>query len=61
MMDTKIRRHIKIRSNANPYLPEYTEYFAERKKRTKEGSIIQWKRAQLVNVIDSDMLLGEQL
>lgn len=61
MMDTKIRRHIKIRSNANPYLPEYTEYFVDRKKRMREGSITQWRRAQLVNVIDSDMLLGEQL
>lgn len=30
---TKIRRHIKIKSAANPYDPEYTEYFKARMKR----------------------------
>lgn len=30
---TKIRRHIKIKSAANPYDPEYTEYFKERMNR----------------------------
>src|SRR6185437_5571020 len=30
---TRIRRHIKIKSAANPYNPEYTEYFKERTKR----------------------------
>lgn len=31
--DTQIRRHIKIRSNANPYDPEWNDYFAQRKYR----------------------------
>jgi RNA-directed DNA polymerase len=28
---TKIRRHVRIRAEANPYLPEWTEYFRQRK------------------------------
>ncbi|HAT8127272.1 TPA: group II intron reverse transcriptase/maturase [Legionella pneumophila] len=59
MMDTKIQRHVKIRSQANPYLPEYIEYFNDRKKWTKECSLIQWYRDRKLNVIESDELLGE--
>ena len=33
--DTKIRRHIKIRSAANPFDPQYKEYFAERSKKER--------------------------
>lgn len=31
--DTKIRRHIKIRSDANPFNPLYREYFEQREKK----------------------------
>jgi RNA-directed DNA polymerase len=58
MMDTKIQRHIKIRSRANPYLPEYADYFAERKKWAKECSLIQWYRDKRLNVIESEELPG---
>ncbi|CAO4836082.1 MAG: hypothetical protein CNLJKLNK_01447 [Holosporales bacterium] len=30
--DTKIRRHVKIKSEANPFDPAYKEYFAKREK-----------------------------
>jgi RNA-directed DNA polymerase len=33
-----IRRHIKIRADANPYNPEYCEYFVRREKQRKTGS-----------------------
>ena len=51
MMDTKIQRHIKIRSIANPYLPEYKKYFEEREKWAKKCAIIQWIRDKNTNVI----------
>jgi RNA-directed DNA polymerase len=38
--DTKIRRHIKIRSTANPFDPQYKEYFAAREKVKKQRSKI---------------------
>ena len=50
-MDTKIPRHIKIRSIANPYLPEYRKYFEEREKWAKKCAIIQWIRDKNTNVI----------
>lgn len=31
----KIRRHTKIRKEANPYDPAYTEYFTQRKWKVK--------------------------
>jgi RNA-directed DNA polymerase len=40
MIKTKITRHVKIRSDANPYDPDYDEYFIERhrkKVKQKEG------------------------
>lgn len=58
MMDVKIQRHVKVRSNANPYLPEYKEYFEERKKWTKDCSLIQWKLDKKLNVIMDENLLG---
>ncbi|BAC07667.1 group II intron reverse transcriptase/maturase [Thermosynechococcus vestitus] len=30
--DTRIQRHVKIKADANPFLPEWAEYFEERKK-----------------------------
>ncbi|HAT1916200.1 MULTISPECIES: group II intron reverse transcriptase/maturase [unclassified Legionella] len=59
MMDIKIQRHVKVRSIANPYLPEYKEYFEGRKKWTKQCSFIQWVKDQKLNVIGSELLLGE--
>ena len=59
MMDTKIQRHIKIRSNANPYFPEYFEYFEDRKKWAKKRSFIQWAIDKKFNVIEGELLLGE--
>jgi RNA-directed DNA polymerase len=59
MMDIKIQRHVKIRSIANPYLPEYKEYFEERVKWAKKRSLTQWIIEKQLNVIDSDLLLGE--
>ena len=32
MSDTKIQRHIKIKKHANPFKPEFTEYFKKRKR-----------------------------
>ena len=54
MMDTKIQRHIKIKSSANPFLPEYKEYFDNREKRIKDTAIIQWKRNKRINVITDE-------
>lgn len=34
--DLPVRYHIKVRGDANPYLPEFAEYFADRKKRQKQ-------------------------
>jgi RNA-directed DNA polymerase len=59
MMDIKIQRHVKIRSHANPYLPEYVEYFENRKKQNKEQALIRWNRDRKLNVIGSEELLGE--
>lgn len=59
MMDTKIQRHIKIRSNSNPYLPEHIEYFEDRLKWAKKRSFIQWIIDKKFNVLDSELLLGE--
>ena len=53
-MDTKIQRHIKIKSSANPFLPEYKEYFDNREKRIKDTAIIQWKRNKRINVITDE-------
>ena len=30
MMDTKIQRHVKIRSIVNPFVPKYRDYFQQR-------------------------------
>jgi RNA-directed DNA polymerase len=35
--DTKIRRHLKIRAEANPFDPDWQDYFAERAFRKKFG------------------------
>ena len=35
--DTPIRRHIKIRKDANPFDPNWTEYFEERERLKKEA------------------------
>lgn len=59
MMDIKIQRHVKIRSNANPYLPEYAKYFEDRAKWSKDCSLIQRNKDKKLNVIGSDYLLGE--
>lgn len=37
--DTPIRRHVKIKGNANPYEPAWEEYFEERLTRTMEESL----------------------
>ena len=59
MMDTKIQRHIKIRSSANPYFPEHCEYFEDRKNWAKKRSFTQWVIDKKLNVIDCESLLGE--
>ena len=35
--ETKIKRHVKIRGDANPFDPEWRPYFAERAFRKKFG------------------------
>ena len=35
--ETKIRRHVKIRRNANPFDPQWQPYFAERAFHKKFG------------------------
>ena len=35
--ETKIRRHVKIRKNANPFDPQWQNYFAERAFQKKFG------------------------
>ncbi|MEC8298504.1 MAG: group II intron maturase-specific domain-containing protein, partial [Pseudomonadota bacterium] len=37
-MDTAIKRHIKIKAEANPYLPEFEEYFEQRLERVWKES-----------------------
>jgi RNA-directed DNA polymerase len=40
--EVKIKRHVKIKSNATPYDPEFIEYFRERKeKRREEINVIE--------------------
>ena len=39
---TRIKRHVKIKSEATPYDPIYTEYFEQRKERTKPRSMGYW-------------------
>jgi RNA-directed DNA polymerase len=38
MATIPIRRHVKIRGDANPYDPQYTSYFAERRARLRKRS-----------------------
>ncbi|MBU1565009.1 MAG: hypothetical protein KJ630_05190 [Proteobacteria bacterium] len=38
LSDIPIRRHIKIKANANPYDPEWYEYFIERSQRLLSGA-----------------------
>ena len=38
IMDTAIKRHIKIKAEANPYLPEFEEYFEQRLERAWKES-----------------------
>ncbi|HAT1130665.1 TPA: group II intron reverse transcriptase/maturase [Legionella pneumophila subsp. pneumophila] len=59
MMDVKIQRHVKIKSIANPYLPEHNKYFEERIKWAKKRSLTQWVIDKKLNVIGSELLLGE--
>ena len=59
MMDIKIQRHVKIRSSANPYLPEYVKYFEDRKKWAKDCSFVQRIKDKQLNIIGSEYLLGE--
>jgi len=33
-----IKRHIKIKAEATPYDPRFTEYFSKRERRTKRSS-----------------------
>jgi RNA-directed DNA polymerase len=39
--DTQIRRHIKIRRDANPFDPQWRRYFAERSFRKKAGGTMR--------------------
>ncbi|GGO66263.1 group II intron reverse transcriptase/maturase [Bowmanella pacifica] len=38
-MDTPIKRHIKMKAEANPYLPEFEEYFEQRLERAWKDSM----------------------
>lgn len=38
--DTKIRRHIKIKSDANPFNPLYKEYFIQREQQRKSKALL---------------------
>ena len=38
--DTKIRRHVKIKSAATPFDPSYKEYFEQRKQKRKQRNNI---------------------
>ena len=40
MNDTPVRRHVKIKADANPYLPEYGRYFWER-RHNKEARLLR--------------------
>ena len=42
--DTPIRRHVKIRGEANPYDPKWEEYFEERLSRTMKEKLQDRKR-----------------
>jgi RNA-directed DNA polymerase len=39
--ETKIRRHVKIRRDANPFEPQWQPYFVERAFRKKQGNVRQ--------------------
>ncbi len=39
MNDIPVRRHIKIRADANPYDPEWCDYFTEREKKKHERNV----------------------
>jgi RNA-directed DNA polymerase len=45
-MDTKIRRHVKIKSEATPFNPLYKEYFKQREEERK-------RRKTIINYNDS--------
>jgi len=45
--DTKIQRHVKIRAEANPYLPESERYFEERLAYKMKGSLKDKRRLSL--------------
>ena len=48
-----IKRHRKIKADANPYLPEYGRYFYER-KHNKEAKLLKgYNSRQIVNIRDS--------
>ena len=51
---TPIKRHIKIRSEANPYNPEFNDYFKQRKMTSKT------RRSQdQTSTLDDYKLLGD--
>jgi len=37
--DTHIRRHIKVKAEANPFDPRFKEYFKEREKKTRKANL----------------------
>jgi len=44
LSDIKIRRHVKIKAEANPYLPEWEEYFDDRLRRKMLESLMGRRR-----------------
>jgi len=45
---TRIKRHVKIKNDANPYDPAWSEYFAQRGTRlVKNSMMLTWKHRQL--------------
>ena len=37
--DMHIRRHIKVKAEANPFDPRFKEYFKEREKKTRKANL----------------------
>jgi RNA-directed DNA polymerase len=47
--ETKIRRHVKIRRDANPFDPQWQPYFTERAFRKKSG--LTRRKAEIKTVV----------
>ena len=56
-----IRRHVKIRSEANPFNPDFDKYFEKRRKNLRKiSAITHQKTLYLANKTTNKLLSGKQ-